>query len=196
MPLPTVFLSSWTCPTKRIIVIFDIFATKHELALHSVGKRQTCMKVVIASPFLCKSLLVWNSQCQAKPAHLIRTCPLLTSTNRRDSRSGHETFAKGFAGKDEERQKSVKRVRKYLAQHQSFFWPLLTCLSKSDVIAWPLWLNTNVTKQMYKWQKDKPEGRTCHSHTTAAHDCEKAPKHKKMNNNWERLQHWSVFQDF
>ena len=34
------------------------------------------------------SLLIWYSQCQAKPAHLIWTCPPLTTANGNNSRTG------------------------------------------------------------------------------------------------------------
>ena len=35
------------------------------------------------------SLLIWYSQCQAKPAHLIWTCPPLTTANGNNSRTGY-----------------------------------------------------------------------------------------------------------
>ena len=43
----------------------DIFATEHALTGHSVEKRQTCMKIVTASPFL--SNFNWFGILNAKP---------------------------------------------------------------------------------------------------------------------------------
>ena len=68
---------------------FGIFNAKPNPSLTNVNLPCWKWKALEATALLpLPSLLIWYSQCQAKPAHLIWTCPPLTTANGNNSRTG------------------------------------------------------------------------------------------------------------